>query len=512
MNTMWGPAMAAALLTVACGAEGEEMTVSVSPIIPPGAPSTAHPEVAQITVFGGGGSCSAVLIQPRYLLSNSHCFASTSGIDTTGGAVQFVDTNGNQIPGGFTWTTAYRFTLQAPGYAAPNDIALVRITPSMPVATVRPATIATRRPTVGESVQVVGWGCNNRTTGGGVGVKRMATVPWPSNVSCPGDSGGGLFLADGTLGYVIAAPGDLFGDIVDHKFEIEEMIRSLEGFDFGVDRPGNDINNFITPTAASCKTLCFRNSACRAFSYELNISKCWLKRGVMKAAFNDNNVSGTPDEFLTGFDSIGNVITSFAETDIRVCGNRCAMQRTPTPCVAYTVNADTGRCTLKSAVAQLTTNAAVTLGILRSPEAKTDRVGGDFANLPASSAGACMQHCEGDSRCLAWTLNGGTCFLKDLPTDALASSVAQSGFRRGLEFFQDYRGSDLTSFTLPGVGGDTRPYLRPQVCQAACRNNGFCRAWTMDRTSSTCFLKSAIPTRVSSPGSVTGRSHTGLFW
>jgi len=342
----------------------------------------------------------------------------------------------------------------------------------------------------------------------------MAEATWPSAVVCSGDSGGGMFLGDGRLAGVNATRDtvDRFGDVVDHKFEIEEMIRQIDGnFEFGVDRPGNDYQSSAASDASGCKSLCESDQRCKAFSFQKSQKRCWLKSGVMALVFNDNNTSGLPNDVLPGRDSVGHDIKSFLSKDVLACGSACSTQTEPR-CVAYAVNASTGRCYLKSAVGIVSSNKNVTLGFIRSPETDTDRNGGDYFNFPSNSPDECASRCAKDGRCQAWTVNQGRCWLKEFPRDATQSPGAVSGFRRGLEFFLDYRGSDLSQFVLPGVADDSRPLLRAQYCQAACDGNPACKAWTVDRTTSICYLKSDIPQRVDSPGSITGRKGTALRW
>lgn len=509
------------ILIAACGEPGPQFQQKAEAIlVPPGVViTTTHPEVAEVNP-NTGGTCSGTLIRSHWLMTASHCFAGTGAIDSSGGTVSFTDKNGN--PQSAQYTNAYRYTTQPSGYAAVNDMALVRLNSDIPAATILPATISLRYPTTGETVQVVGYGCTDRTTQAGVGTKRMATVSWPTNVLCPGDSGGPLFLSDGTMAGINDAAGDQYGDLVDKKWEIESMIRQLDGnLEYGIDRAGNDITHLTTSSATACKAACTQSASCRAFSYQIAEQTCWLKNGVMPAGFSDDNIAGVPDEYAVGWNSVGNDIASYVSTDPNFCHYTCSNTVSPTRCVAWEVDGNTGRCYVKSAVTPTPGGPNnIMLGILRTPENNTARPGGDYASFSGSNVTDCTVRCAQDSRCQAWGLGNGICNLKSVVSEAIASAGIQSGFRRGLVFFGDYRGSDLSSFTLPGCplagdafcAGNDNPLLRPQVCQAACQTTNGCKAWTMDLTTSICYLKNGIPALVSSPGSITGTNTTALDW
>ena len=61
--------------------------------------------------------------------------------------------------------------------------------------------------------------------------------------------------------------------------------------EYGVDRPGMDFQNFnlSAPNPDLCRASCFRNGACRAWTYvrpgvQGPTARCWLKYGIPTAA------------------------------------------------------------------------------------------------------------------------------------------------------------------------------------------------------------------------------------
>jgi hypothetical protein len=149
-------------------------------------------------------------------------------------------------------------------------------------------------------------------------------------------------------------------------------------------------------------------------------------------------------------------------------------------------------------------------------EQNTDRPGLDYSDFdleppPPGSFGStidlCRSRCERDPNCKAWTHTKpgaqgpkARCWLKNSIPAAKANDCCTSGVvTREFETNTDRVGSDYTNF-------DSRPLTSPRplrpldasTCQAACRNDGRCKAWTFVRAGiqgpkAQCYLKNSVP-------------------
>lgn len=465
-----------------------------------GTATNAHPEVAKMFALLPDGlvhQCSATLIRPHFLLTNGHCVWAADGTDNRGNTVTFQRSNGTQF--NVNWTTARSLVID--GASDSNvDLAIVRLSRDITAAEATPALLGNGPPQSGAQAELVGWGCTSEAAMDW-GTKRMFSGAWPiSNRICSGDSGGALFVNNRLM--MVNQSTNFYADLPHHRNEIEAMIRTLDnGLEWGIDRGGNDITSISAASPDACKVACNKNVDCRAFSFSPSGGTCWLKRGVMAPSNSTDRVSGIPDRFVSGFDTPGNDLSNFASTKADECANACAMNPS---CNAFTLNLGNNRCYLKSAVGAWSANANCTSGVRRTSEANTDHAGGDMSSFATNSEVTCSNTCATTFGCVAWTLNSGTCWLKDSLTDGLSAAAGvKSGFRKNFDFFSDYVGNDLQNMLLSN--------WRPEQCQAICRNVSSCRAWTMNRGNRTCYLKSGIGTKQASPGCVTGMSHLDLF-
>lgn len=138
-----------------------------------------------------------------------------------------------------------------------------------------------------------------------------------------------------------------------------------------------------------------------------------------------------------------------------------------------------------------------------------DRPGGDYANFAVRSGdpAACASRCERDPRCRTWSFSyptGGVpnavCWLKSQvapwrPNPCCVSGVKGAGVTEprnpAIEFSIDRVGGDYRSIEVP-----SDPMGR--TCDAVCRTDGRCRAWTYSRPgyyggpAARCFFKDRV--------------------
>jgi len=149
-----------------------------------------------------------------------------------------------------------------------------------------------------------------------------------------------------------------------------------------------------------------------------------------------------------------------------------------------------------------------------------DRPGGDFASFPINSGdpAVCAARCERDPRCRAWSFSyprtaapTAMCFLKNRVTKRVEDSCCVSGVR-GAGVLE--RKGGAVEFSIDRTGGDyknldvaTDPAGAP--CEAACKADDRCRAWTYVRPgylgpSARCFLKEKLTAPRRKPCCVSG--------
>jgi hypothetical protein len=140
-------------------------------------------------------------------------------------------------------------------------------------------------------------------------------------------------------------------------------------------------------------------------------------------------------------------------------------------------------------------------------EQNTDRPGLDYANFDLEPKGEgqlwgseadCQLACQKDDKCPVWTVvKAGVqgpkarCWLKNAIPEPKANGCCTSGvIRRDVEPNTDRPGNDFANFDLRNANAFE--------CQAACRNDQRCLAWTYVRpgvqgASPRCWLKDAVP-------------------
>jgi len=122
---------------------------------------------------------------------------------------------------------------------------------------------------------------------------------------------------------------------------------------------------------------------------------------------------------------------------------------------------------------------------------------------------ACQDACQRDRRCEAYTFNTRTetCYLKDEVGNLQANPDTITGQKGGAghgpgnrpgelseEWGQDYRGGDYDSFPVRSLAS----------CQAECRNEGRCRAYSFNTRTKLCYLKDRVGSPEENRETVTG--------
>src|SRR6185503_9921784 len=131
------------------------------------------------------GMCTATLIRPNVIITAGHCV--TEGKDGLLSAKFVIPTNAKS---GLSFPTNRYVAFDARGEL---DFAIVELTSSVPKATATPMDLAAAFPPLPAIITIYGYGCTNRLTQDGAGVKRKYVYTengGGSNVLCPGDSGG----------------------------------------------------------------------------------------------------------------------------------------------------------------------------------------------------------------------------------------------------------------------------------------------------------------------------------
>ena len=149
-----------------------------------------------------------------------------------------------------------------------------------------------------------------------------------------------------------------------------------------------------------------------------------------------------------------------------------------------------------------------------------DRPGGDYSNFPVRSGdpAACAARCEREGRCRAWSFSypntvapTAMCWLKAQVTMRVAQECCVSGVKGAAVLDKK---SDTVEFSMDRTGGDYKNLDIAKdpagaTCEAACKAEDRCRAWTYVRpgylgASARCFLKERITRPRHKPCCVSG--------
>jgi hypothetical protein len=153
-------------------------------------------------------------------------------------------------------------------------------------------------------------------------------------------------------------------------------------------------------------------------------------------------------------------------------------------------------------------------------QAGYDRPGGDYFSFAvrAGDPAACAARCEREGRCRAWSFSypgtagpAATCWLKSQVTQRREDACCVSGVK-GAAVLEPKTGK--IEFSIDRTGGDYRNIdvksdPTGSECEAACKGEDRCRAWTYVRpgylgTSARCFLKEKLTRPRRKPCCVSG--------
>ncbi len=208
---------------------------------------------------------------------------------------------------------------------------------------------------------------------------------------------------------------------------------------------------------------------------------------------------------------VGSNYLTFASQTIDACEGACARQ---TRCKAYSFRSTDRRCYLKDAEGAPSSMPGFTSGKKRGLEVNTDRPGGSFSaiSLTYPDASACQAACANHSLCRAWTYvppSSGSprCYLKSRVSKAYSTSGLTSGWQFRLPgrvvWIEDPPNTDR-------LGDDMRTAIvtSPIACQASCKRDSSCRAWTFRPASgwvpARCYLKDGFGSARNTTNMVSG--------
>jgi hypothetical protein len=495
----WRACVAASVLSlIACAGENATIATDEAAIVG-GEPTLARPEIGRV-LQGGAGVCTGTLIGERQVLTAFHCIEEPSTY-----SFEITDLLGRKTR--HPVAAIHPFSRDADikvlsGHTA--DVALLTLTqPVTGIDGLQPAAISTVLPGTSERVTAVGYGCDDRETLTGGGVKRFRTYTWgePSEILCPGDSGGPALRGDLAgpgpqwgihSGYDNDTPdgfGDFYGDAVAFREQIELLTSSDDGIQTGFSRPGVDTARVTLASADECRRTCIGNTGCRAYVFDHRNGTCHIKDAVHGAIPDASFSTGVAPIFEVGFDRPGGDLTSFPTDRFEECAVACASSAA---CRAYTYDTDRQSCSLKSSVTRIAPRDGRISGLPdRFRERSYDRAGHDLRTLTdVADATACARRCAGEARCASFTYRASDkqCWLKHgVPRPTVETSGLESGVKRGLEVDSDRPGGDYRRFGS-AIG-------QPEVCMAACANEARCKAWTFrqsDGDEAICVLKDRV--------------------
>jgi hypothetical protein len=222
-------------MLMACADQDDSTTDERAPLVG-GSGTFARPEVGYLTA-----GCTATLVDAQYIITAAHCFNYTNG--PRNDSFEMTTTGGTALPG-----VKVDYAYMTGTELGTWDFAFGRLASVVAGTTAFPAFIG-GAPATNEQVSAFGYGCTDRSTGAGGGVKRFVnyTVGAPTQMNCPKDSGGprfhGLHTGTGSIwginsGYD-GSGNDIFGSAWDNA---PAVLRGVKWFG------GTSTTNLVTST------------------------------------------------------------------------------------------------------------------------------------------------------------------------------------------------------------------------------------------------------------------------
>lgn len=153
-------------------------------------------------------------------------------------------------------------------------------------------------------------------------------------------------------------------------------------------------------------------------------------------------------------------------------------------------------------VALLLTPCLVFSGTFMATYNGWDAPGRDYDVIETISASVCKSECNADNKCVAFTLNkaSGKCWLKSIVGDLSKIPEPDAGSVvfgiKTISYVRDVDrpGMDYRSLTLNHVND----------CSQFCYRDEKCKAFTFNKESNMCNLKSGVPNPIGNSAGISG--------
>jgi hypothetical protein len=219
----------------------------------------------------------------------------------------------------------------------------------------------------------------------------------------------------------------------------------------GTNRRGNDYTSFPVLQAGDCEQACARDRRCRAYTFDEQSGRCFLKDRVPSASRSEVSTSGVkqddespgdgdrrdvPEE--RGIDYHGSDYTSAHVRDLGECQERC---RRDDRCASYSFDIRAVVCYLKDRVGDRRRDDDKVGGVKQGggygpggdkwEQRGYDYHGGDYDSRRVRGLRECQDQCADDRRCRAYSydVRANVCYLKDRVNDRRRDSDKVTGLK-----------------------------------------------------------------------------------